>query len=211
MIPSRLEKYLASRALTAPWTLAGTPERDFTGAIVVPSLAESSSLFSTLRSLGQNPVDFSSRFLVVVVVNHREDAPLADKEDNFKTLERLSAADLSAAGLPLAWVDAASPGLELPVKTGGVGMARKVGFDLALRRLDLRKDPLILISLDADTLCRPDYLLAIENHFRKAAVPGAVIPFCHQPGATEEEDRAIRRYELFLRAYVLGLRRAGSP
>jgi hypothetical protein len=211
MLTSRLEKYLASRALTAPWTLTGTPKRDFTGAVVIPSLAESSSLFSTLRSLAQNPADFSSRFLFVVVVNHREDAPPADKDDNLKTLERLSAADLSVAGLPLAWVDAASPGLELPAKTGGVGMARKVGFDLALPRLDLKKDPLVLISLDADTFCRPDYLPAIENHFRKASVPGAVIPFCHQPGATEEEDRAIRRYELFLRAYVLGLQRAGSP
>jgi hypothetical protein len=38
-----------------------------------------------------------------------------------------------------------------------------------------------------------------------------VIPFCHQQGDTPEEDQAIRRYELFLRAYVLGLARAGSP
>jgi hypothetical protein len=211
MILSRVDKYLASRALTAPWTLTGTPGRDFSGAVVIPSLAESASLFFTLRSLAQNPGEFLSRYLVVVVVNHREDAPPSEKEDNLKTLEGLSKADPSMAGLQLAWVDAASPGLELPAKTGGVGMARKIGFDLAIPRLNLKEDPRALISLDADTLCRPDYLPSIEGHFRKAAAPGAVIPFCHQPGATVEEDQAIRRYELFLRVYVLGLSRAGSP
>jgi hypothetical protein len=48
-------------------------------------------------------------------------------------------------------------------------------------------------------------------HFRGNQSPGAVIPFCHQPGSTPEEDQGIRRYELFLRTYVLGLERAGSP
>ena len=211
MVPSRIEKYLASRALTAPWTLAGTPRRDFTGAVVIPSLAENASLFSTLRSLAQNPGEFLSRFLVLVVVNHREDASLPEKEDNRQTLQRLSKDDPLLARLQLAWVDAASPGLELLPKTGGVGMARKIGFDFALPRLNLSNGPLVLVSLDADTLCRPDYLPSIEAHFRRRSTPGAVIPFCHQPGSTEEEEQAIRRYELFLRAYVLGLERAGSP
>jgi hypothetical protein len=211
MIASRIEKYLASRALTSPWVLTGNAGRDFSGAVVIPSLAESVSLFSTLRSLAQNPGDFLSRHLVVVVVNHREDASPFEKEDNLKTLERLSKPDPSTAGLQLAWVDAASPGLELPVKSGGVGMARKIGFDLALPRLKLKEGSPILISLDADTLCRSDYLPSIEGHFRHSSAPGAVIPFRHQPGSTEEEDQAIRRYELFLRVYVLGLSRAGSP
>jgi hypothetical protein len=107
-------------------------------------------------------------------------------------------------------VDAASEGLELPAK-GGVGLARKIGFDLALTRLHYRQVDPLLISLDADTLVRPDYLPSLMRHFQGARVPGAVIPFCHQPGPTPEQDRAIRRYELFLRAYVLGLSRAGSP
>ncbi len=211
MVPSRIGKYLASRALTAPWTLAGTPRRDFNGAVVIPSLAENASLFSTLRSLAQNPGEFLSRFLVLVVVNHREDASLPEKEDNRQTLQSLSKDDPLLARLQLAWVDAASPGLELLPKTGGVGMARKIGFDFALPRLNLSNGPLVMVSLDADTLCRPDYLPSIEAHFRKSSAPGAVIPFCHQPGSTGEEDQAIRRYELFLRAYVLGLERAGSP
>lgn len=211
MIPSRIEKYLASRAFTGPWAIAGTARKDFDGAVVIPSLAERGLLFSTLHSLAQNPKELLSRFLVLAVVNHREDASSSEKADNRETLKRLSAGGADLAALQIAWVDAASPGLELPGKGGGVGLARKVGFDLALNRLDYDKGSPLLISLDADTIVRPDYLPAIVAHFRKDQTPGAVIPFCHQPGANPEEDRAIHRYELFLRTYVLGLERAASP
>ncbi len=211
MIPSRIEKYLASRALTGPWAIAGTERKDFDGAVVIPSLAESGLLLSTLHSLAQNPKELLSRFLVLVVVNHREDASSSEKADNRETLERLSAGGPDLAALQIAWVDAVSPGLELPAKGGGVGLARKIGFDLALNRLGYNQGASLLISLDADTLTRPDYLPAINAHFREGQTPGAVIPFCHQPGSNREEDRAIRRYELFLRTYVLGLDRAASP
>jgi hypothetical protein len=49
------------------------------------------------------------------------------------------------------------------------------------------------------------------QHFQGTKIPGALIPFCHRSGSSPEQDRAMRRYELFLRAYVLGLSRAGSP
>jgi hypothetical protein len=212
MVPARIEKYLSSRASAGPWAIAGRARNDFEGAIVIPSLAESRLLFSTLLSLAQNPREWLSRFLLLVVVNHREDASYPEKADNRETFERLSARGSDFEALQLVWVDAASPGLELPAKGGGVGLARKIGFDLSLPLLNYgRQSPPLLISLDADTLVRPDYLPAITAHFREAKTPGAVIPFSHQPGSTQGEDRAIRRYELFLRSYVLGLERAGSP
>ena len=52
----------------------GCSRGDFAGAVVIPALAEEDSLFDTLRSLEQNPREFLSRFLVLVVVNHRADA-----------------------------------------------------------------------------------------------------------------------------------------
>ena len=125
-------------------------------------------------------------------------------------LGRLAAGEGAPRELRLGRVDAASPGRELPTRGGGVGMARKVGFDLALTRLDWSARP-VLAALDADTLVRPDYLPALFDHFGKARAGGAVIPFRHQPGATEAEQGAIERYELFLRHYVLGLALAGSP
>jgi hypothetical protein len=211
MIPSSVKKYLDTRGLCGLWKIAGTQQGGFEGAVVIPSLAETDFLFTTLHALAQNPSELLQRFLIVVVVNHREDAPLSAKMDNHQTLQRLAARKPSLDNLHLAWVDAASSGLELPKKTGGVGLARKIGMDLALPRFDYAKVTPLLISLDADTLVRPDYLSALIRHFQDAKVSGAVIPFCHQPGSTPEEDRAIKRYELFLRAYVLGLSRAGSP
>jgi len=178
---------------------------------VIPALAESATLFATLSSLAENPTEFCARFLVLVVVNQRTDAPAADKADNMATLRLLAAVDPRFSRLRLAWVDAASAGLEMPVKGGGVGLARRIGLDLALSRLDgLNNDPL-LVCLDADTLVLPDYLPALARHFAQSACGAAVIPFCHQRGPTAESDRIIMRYELFLRGYVLGLKLAGSP
>lgn len=210
-IPFPIAKYLQTRSIKGPWKIAGTEREDFDGVVVIPALAEGQSLLATLASLAQNPADLLSRFLILVVVNHRQDAPPSDKLDNQQTMQTLAAKNPSLNGLCLGWVDAASAGLELPIKTGGVGLARKIGLDLSLPLLDYGKVSPLLISLDADTLVRPDYLLALIRHFQEAEASAAVIPFCHQQGTTEEQESAIQRYELFLRAYVLGLARSHSP
>lgn len=216
MLPARISKYLASRALTGPWQISGVSGGDvsggrFTGAVVIPALAEDARLFATLRSLALNPPGCLSRFLVVVVVNNREDARPEDKADNRATLSRLAMTDPGLAPLRLAVIDASSPGRELPLDKGGVGLARKIGFDAALPLLDFSSSEPILVALDADTLVQPDYLPALVRHFRSATAGGAVIPFRHQPGETAGESEAILRYELYLRSYVLGLSAAGSP
>ncbi|HTG81361.1 MAG TPA: glycosyltransferase family 2 protein [Geobacteraceae bacterium] len=178
---------------------------------MIPALAECDNLFATLATLATNPPELLARFLVLVVVNHREDAPDADKADNRRTLARLAAASADFSALNLAWIDAASPSLELPIKGGGVGLARKIGLDLALGRLDHDASPALLVCLDADTLVEPSYLPALVRHFRENGAGGAAIPFHHQRGGSPDEQHAIDRYELFLRHYVLGLQLARSP
>jgi hypothetical protein len=211
MIPSSISRYLDSKGIRGPWRIAGTARRDFQGAVVIPALAEKDSLFETLDSLAGNPREFLSRFLILVVINNRSDANPADKVDNGETLDLISTGKRISRNLQIGWIDAASNGLELSPKDGGVGMARKIGFDLALPQLAFNSSPPLLLSLDADTLVRPDYLPAILKHFQGAKEGGAVIPFCHQRGKETEQQAAIQRYELFLRSYVLGLERAGSP
>ena len=211
MTPDIRSRYLCTRAIAGPWELAGCDETGFAGTVVIPALAESARLGATLCSLAANPAELLARFLIVVVVNQRTDAPDGDKADNLATLGLLPTWDRQLRPLRLAWVDAASPGRELPVKGGGVGLARKIGLDLALPRLaDNGVDPL-LVSLDADTLVEPSYLQAIIDHFTETKRGGATIPFRHLPGETPAEQEAIDRYELFLRSYVLGLEVAGSP
>ncbi|MDX9710197.1 MAG: hypothetical protein RBT64_11640 [Trichloromonas sp.] len=204
-----LTQYLQRRALPGPWTIEGCPEGDFAAAVVIPALAEGESLRATLASLAENPREDLARTLILVVVNHSEAAASSIRTANLADLCRLRGWPDSP--LRLAWVDAASPGRELPAKNAGVGLARKLGFDLALTRLATGSGRPFLVSLDADTLVRPGYLPALFRHFANARAGGAVLPFAHQPGRDAAEERAIERYELYLRHYVLGLELAGSP
>jgi hypothetical protein len=207
--PAAVNKYQRRRAVAGPWALSGNHGRSFDGVVVIPALAEEQSLPETLNSLGSNPARWREKILVVVVVNNRCDAPQPWREQNGRTLTLLEEAGGSGFGLNLAWVDASSAGLELPGDEG-VGLARKIGFDLALECLDWRGDPLCA-SLDADTLTDGNYFKALMAHFRNCTSAGAVVPFRHCRGATPELDDAITHYELYLRHYVLGLELARSP
>lgn len=202
-----LAKYLSKRAVDGPWQISGTDRLDFTAAVVIPVLAEAEALPQTLQSLATNPVDSLDKTLILLVVNNRQDASAVQKGANRQTLEWLQTHPCRQ--LQLAWIDAASPGRELPAREG-VGLARKIGFDLALQSLVWQQSAL-LISLDADTLVDDNYLPAIEAHFEQTGSGAGVVPFRHQAGATAAQEKAIRDYELYLRSYLLGLRLAGSP
>lgn len=207
--PPNITSYLNKRGAGKPWQINTPPARTFSGAIVIPSLAEAATLPQTLESLSRNPGDLLGRFAILVVVNQRADAPEDERADNRTTLENLPLWKNRYGLNSLFWVDAASAGNELPPKQG-VGLARKIGLDLALPLLDYHDDPL-LICLDADTLVQPDYLAAITGHFSSSPAGGASIPYRHRPASDAAGQSAIDRYELFLRAYVLGLELAGSP
>ncbi len=210
-LPQAVVRYLARRASMGPWCTTGTERHDFSMAVVIPVLAENATLPATLKSLAANPPEHLAKTLILLVINQRPDSTVEDKNDNQHTLRDLADGSWKHPGLQLAWIDAASPGLELPAKDGGVGLARKIGFDLALQRLSFEKSEPLLIALDADTLVRPDYLPALHSHFRDAIAGAAVVPFCHQAGNDPIHEAAIARYELFLRSHLLGLTLAGSP
>ncbi len=87
---------------------------------------------------------------------------------------------LSDAKLKLGYIDASSKGNEIPQNSGGVGMARKIGMDMALRLLKKNSAPRnLILSLDADTLVRNNYLSAIKNYFT-SKVKTAIVAYEHQ-------------------------------
>jgi hypothetical protein len=89
----------------------------------------------------------------------------------------------------------------------GVGLARKIGGDvaLALQRSGRVESPWILCT-DADVQLPADYL-DLENEGDAAAL---VCPFFHEsPDAALQ--KAAATYEAYLHYYVAGLRYAGSP
>lgn len=203
-----LNKYRRSRAVDGPWCLSGGDRRaDYRAVVVIPALAERRSLPRTLDALSANCAISLEHTLIVVVVNNRGDAAQADRENNAATLRWL--VQQPYPQLNLAWIDVSSAGLVLPPGEG-VGMARKIGFDLALACCDWAQRPL-LISLDADTLVDRYYLTSLQRHFSASSCAGAVIPYYHQEADTPEQDQAIRAYELYLRSYLFGLEQANSP
>ena len=190
---------------------AGTDNIDT--VIVIPALAENDHLFRTLDFLAQNPADQLARTLVICVVNNRGQ-PLAAPDqvrNNQETLGRLETMVRSHGPLRLGYIDASSPGCELPDK-GGVGLARKIGLDwaLAVVAANAGGDGL-LVCLDADARVEANYLPAIRNAFAHPGAWAAVVDYAHEQAGTPEEAAAVVCYELFLRYHVLGLAYAGSP
>lgn len=201
---------MKKRGILFDWALNEVPSSQFFGAVVIPSLAETSNLPQTLKTLSLNSDALLDQFIILVVVNQRTDASESETSDNLETIRMLPEWKRKFGLKNLFWIDAATTGKELPHKQG-VGLARKIGLDLSLTLLNFAAGDPLLVCLDADTLVQSDYLHAIVSHFANSSAGGTSIPYCHQTCADPIAQSAIDRYELFLRIYVLGLKLAGSP
>ena len=106
-------------------------------------------------------------------------------------------------------IDRSSPGLGWTGKQHGVGYARKMVMD-SINAVASPGD--LILSLDADTVFSPGYFLSVALSFSLS--PGAVamaVPYYHKTGPDERANRAILRYEIYMRHYFLNLSRIGSP
>ncbi len=234
---SGIDRYLVrwSQASDRPLLSRDSPG-GIAQAVVIPALAERDTIFSTLASLSRNDPQEIRRTLILVVVNnrrtpHASDEDIRNNQDTLHCLKELlqgrlpdarfvAAAQIRSAmeeilqgGLRLAVLDAASPGREMPVRAGGVGLARRMGMDSALRCLDRgMSGPQCLFCLDADTLVEANYLSEAARFFHSGRWAAATVDFAHRIDSKDPlEEEAIRRYEIYLRYYQLGLSYAGSP
>ncbi|MDT8318711.1 MAG: glycosyltransferase, partial [bacterium] len=228
--PSNIKKYISKSPETEKWQLSGNSYGYIDKVVVIPALAESVSLLKTLASLAENEQTQLNSTLVICVVNNRcpSISSKEEIEDNGITLDYLlhlsSGMDppstcpgpvyfkkVNESGMKIAFVDASTESRELPAK-GGVGIARKIGMDLALGRLDYDSDgPVLIICLDADTLVDRNYLKEIGEYFNDHNDAAAVVAFSHILPDDEASRAAAIAYELFLRYYETGLRFANSP
>jgi hypothetical protein len=207
-----IRKYLQRRATVREFD--SRADGPWGCAVVIPCYAEDRYLPETLLSLSDCPEVDRDQTLVLVVINQpsagSEGLDAQVWESNRRTLEWLAG---SGRDLPLrlAWIDAASPGRELP-GCGGVGAARKLGCDSALAALVARGADLsrtLIAHLDADTLVEPDYLAALGRGLKCA--DAGVVEFHHRPAGEACLQTAIDLYEDYVRYYRNGLRLAGSP
>lgn len=180
--------------------------------IVIPCFDEP-DLVASLESLRKSERPHAAHE-VIVVVNSAADADMRVVEQNERTLREARE-----------WMEAqAEPKLtvhlidacRLPPRHAGVGLARKIGMDEALRRFDEAGmlDCGVIVCFDADCTCAPNYLRAVSEHFAAhAGSPACSIYFEHPlTGDLQPEIyEAIAAYELHLRYYMQALRYAGFP
>jgi hypothetical protein len=211
-----LARHVEPEAAAAPG-LAGA----FGHALVVPAYGEEESLFTTLGSVTAGP---GGDVLVILVLNARADSPAQVHRANAAARERLAkelppslalSGDATLLSYPLehgrlVLVDRALPGRYLP-EGQGVGLARKIGFDLALAlKASGRIRSEWIHSTDADTVLPNDYFeqtAALDPEGTGAAIYAFEHRFDPDPALAE----AARLYEISLRYNVLGLAWAGSP
>lgn len=221
-LPDNVQKYL-SKYGNEKWKIQRKGNLKYDAAIVIPAIAEYSNLIPLLDSLTKNNFNNSYDVLVILVVNNLISSSPEVKKDNQKTLSFLKAfisndtsfhpliSKINSSGFSLGFIDAASAGLEMPEKTGGVGLARKIGMDLALTIFDCSKpNKKILICLDADCMIEKNYIHEIITSFNNFNMNVAVINYEHPLPEDDESLKAIICYEIFLRYYELGLRYADS-
>ncbi|MCX5849022.1 MAG: hypothetical protein NTW65_06195 [Deltaproteobacteria bacterium] len=228
---SLIDIYLRNYSVGEKWELIANNTDDISQVVVIPAYAERETLLSTLASLARNSSSSLEYSFISCVINNKDNSSSAALENNLQTIEYLDALvkkkslrkfstdkkiypvllNLSDAKLKLGYINASSKGYEMPRNTGGVGMARKIGMDMALRLLRKNSSfPNLIISLDADTLVRDNYLSTIKNYFTPE-VKTAIVSYEHQMPEAFEEQAAIVCYEMFLRYWVLGLKYAKSP
>jgi hypothetical protein len=180
-----------------------------------------------MRALQTVPPGKEGEVLVVLVVNAPPEAAAWVHERNLEVLPRLrqkfgpeEAAFVDGTPTPahlfrfragrILHVDRASPGHHLP-KGEGVGLARKIGFDIALRLYRAtRLASSWLHSTDADVLLPRDYFDRASTVPKNHAA-ALVYPFTHRGEEDVALARAIQLYEISLRYYVLALASAASP
>lgn len=177
--------------------------------IAIPAMDELDFLPATLDALTKQ--DIVLPFEVYVCVNQPDDYwDNPDKkivcENNQKLLKFLQ----DYRPLTLHILDYASPGLCWKVKKWGVGYARKVLFERILSDCD-PKD--IIVSLDADTIIPPHYLQSVAEQFEQNPETTALcVPYYHLlNGDDETRDKALLRYEIYMRNYSVNLLKINSP
>ena len=196
--------------------LAASCPNSFDVVMVVPVCAESATFVDGYRAAALG----ADRLLVIVVLNGRVGA-----DDSVHALNAWCLHDLSAqfslrelepggwlghdARMSVLVVDRFTVNRRLP-SSQGVGLARKVGADIALELIVQRRVRHAFFAMtDADTHLPEDYFSRLAE--LEPDCSAAVFPFWHEPRGESRVDRATALYEIRLRYIQRGLQWANSP
>ena len=219
MIPA-VEKYLARHAEPEIQIIRGL-RRSFGHVIVIPAFDETETLYRTLETI---PKGLLGDVLTVLVVNARADSPPTVHSRSAQLIQELADRYGSESRRDVAsvcrWFQHPRGALLCVDRTGprslpdrqGVGLARKIGCDIALR---IQVEGAIrspwIHTTDADVELPSDYFERTESLSGGPPAAACLYPFWHRCKSPPVFVDAVHRYEIFLRYYVLGLADAASP
>lgn len=188
----------------------------FDAVMVVPVCAESATFVDGYRAAAQG----ADSVLVIAVLNGRVEADESVHALNARCLReltsRFSLRELAPGGwlghdarMSVLVVDRFTMNRRLPSHQG-VGLARKIGADIALELIvqERVRRPFFGMT-DADTRLPEDYFSRLAT--LEPDCSAAIFPFWHEPHGESQVDRATALYEIRLRYIQRGLQWAHSP
>lgn len=177
--------------------------------IAIPAINESEYISNTIDCIRKQKTD--CEFEVFVCVNQPDDlwdennSKLEICYDNQKTISYLKGIN----DIPITIIDKSSKGRGWEKGKDGVGWARKLLMDTIIAKA---KDEDLIISMDADTSFGKHYFRSLkENFIKHSDAKGICVPYYHELTGDVISDRAILRYEIYMRYFLLNLIRIGSP
>lgn len=164
----------------------------------IPMLAELANIPTLMERLQQQTFQ---NFSIYCCVNNEENGMGYD--------ENQASIDLLKSYKDVVIIDHSSPGKGWTGKHKGVGWARK---ELFARIMEEHDDNEIVISLDADTDFDKEYFEAVLATMNRHPDHSAFsVPYFHPLGADEAVNRAMLRYECYMRHYLIQLMQMRNP
>ncbi len=175
------------------------PPENLSMIVVIPCFKEP-DLIGALDALNACTAP-ANQVLIIVVINEPETCSHETKKCNEQTLTTLES---YRSNYPLL-----ISYQKLPDKKAGVGLARKIGMDEAIRIFRKVGNDGAIICFDADCRCDTNYLDEIELIYSNPETQSGIVFYEHQ--LHRENHDAIIDYELYLRYYIDALRFAKFP
>ena len=165
--------------------------------IIIPSYCET-ELETTLQSLTEcEPTTFITEIIVVLNCSENDTEAKLYHQQQKKELEKKFSKEKHLIFYFIEIND-------LPEKHAGVGLARKIGMDEAIRRFEEINFDGLLVCLDGDCTVNKNYLTDLE---KQAVNPDSYNTIClhFEHDLEKEKDATLKQgiifYELFLRYY----------
>lgn len=175
--------------------------------LAIPLMDESEQIPALLRSIRQQSY---TNYKAIFCVNQpdqwwsdAERRPIC--ESNMLTLKMLH----QEADDQVQVIDRCSPGNGWDARHQGVGWARKTAMDEAAQQAGTAD---LLQTMDGDTLYHPDFLQDVADDFSENTQAGAAAQWYYHPLTGQQAaDRAVLRYEIYMRYYALNMLRIQNP